>query len=179
MNLNPQTITFTRKDDALTLVIDGKNHAVDRVARAFPQSDPDRFIGFLDAAGHEIGIVENLEGMDETSRALLQEELKILYFVPTVEKIQSVEAKGTGSVWNVLTDDGEYTFRILGRDALNGTKPPAIEITSETSKKFRIENYWELDAGSQDAMRDFIPDQILKARYARISSPGSSGRGVR
>ncbi|MCY4351562.1 MAG: hypothetical protein OXC45_00470, partial [Gemmatimonadetes bacterium] len=82
-------------------------------------------------------------------------------------------------------DDGEYTFRIMGRDALNGDEPPAIEITDENGKRYRIDNYWDLDVESRDLTSDLLPDKVIKARYYTRSisssrsgkSRGSSSRG--
>ncbi|MDE2828703.1 MAG: DUF1854 domain-containing protein, partial [Gemmatimonadota bacterium] len=124
--------------------------------------------------GHEIGIIENPKKLDDASRNLLEAELKAIYFVPTISAITAVVAKGTGSQWTVDTDDGEYTFRILGRDALKGDEPPAIEITDENGKRYKIDDYWDLDAESRDLTSDLLPDKVVKARYIRSGSSSRS-----
>ncbi|MXX12194.1 MAG: DUF1854 domain-containing protein [Gemmatimonadetes bacterium] len=178
MNLDPAAISLKKNGDKIEALIHGKTSFVDRLARAFPHSNPDQFVSLMDELGHEIGIIENPKKLDDTSRNLLEAELKAIYFVPTISAITSVVPKGTGSQWTVDTDDGEYTFRILGRDALKGDEPPAIEITDENGKRYKIDNYWDLDAESRDLTSDLLPDKVVKARYyTRSISSSRSGRG--
>jgi len=180
MNLDPAAISLKKNGDKIEALIHGKTSFVDRLARAFPHSNPDQFVSLMDELGHEIGIIENPKKLDAASRNLLEAELKAIYFVPTISAITSVVAKGTGSQWTVDTDDGEYTFRILGRDALKGDDPPAIEITDENGKRYKIDNYWDLDAESRDLTADLLPDKVVKARYytrSISSSRSGSGRG--
>ena len=177
MNLDPAAVSLTKNGDKIEALIQGKTTFVDRLARAFPHSNPDQFVSLMDELGHEIGIIENPKKLDDASRNLLEAELKAIYFVPTIRAITAVVSKGTGSQWTVDTDDGEYTFRILGRDALKGDEPPAIEITDENGKRYKIDNYWDLDAESRDLTSDLLPDKVVKARYYTRSLGSSSGRG--
>ncbi|MCY3868541.1 MAG: DUF1854 domain-containing protein [Gemmatimonadetes bacterium] len=177
MNLDPAAVSLTKNGDKIEALIHGKTTFVDRLARAFPHSNPDQFVSLMDELGHEIGIIENPKKLDDTSRNLLEAELKAIYFVPTISAITSVVPKGTGSQWTVDTDDGEYIFRILGRDALKGNEPPAIEITDENGKRYKIDNYWDLDAESRDLTSELLPDKVVKARYYTRSLGSSSGRG--
>ena len=177
MNLDPAAVSLKKNGDKIEALIHGKTTFVDRLARAFPHSNPDQFVSLMDELGHEIGIIENPKKLDNASRNLLEAELKDIYFVPTISAITSVVSKGTGSQWTVDTDDGEYIFRILGRDALKGNEPPAIEITDENGKRYKIDNYWDLDAESRDLTSDLLPDKVVKARYYTRSLSSSSSRG--
>ncbi len=177
MNLDPAAVSLKKNGDKIEALIHGQTTFVDRLARAFPHSNPDQFVSLMDELGHEIGIIENPKKLDDASRNLLEVELKAIYFVPTISAITSVVSKGTGSQWTVDTDDGEYIFRILGRDALKGDEPPAIEITDEHGKRYRIDNYWDLDAESRDLTSDLLPDKVVKARYYTRSISSSRGRG--
>ena len=180
MNLDPTALSLTKDGDKIEALIHGETERVDRVVRAFPRSNPDHFVSLIDEVGHEIGIIENPGELDDASREVLEAELKAIYFVPTISAIRSVVSKGTGSEWRVDTDDGEYTFRIFGRDALTGDEPPTLEIVDERGKRYKIDNYWELDAQSRDLTSDLLPDKILKARYYSRSfstRSSSSGRG--
>lgn len=177
MNLDPAAVSLKKNGDKIEALIHGETTFVDRLARAFPHSNPDQFVSLMDELGHEIGIIENPKKLDGASRNLLEAELKAIYFVPTISAITSVVSKGTGSQWTVDTDDGEYIFRILGRDALKGNEPPAVEITDEHGKRYRIDNYWDLDAESRDLTSDLLPDKVVKARYYTRSLSSGSGRG--
>ena len=172
MNFEPEKIRLIRDDEGLQVVIEGVPRRVERVSMAFPKSDPERYVGLLDPDGHEIGMIEDLDRLDDGSRELMEAELKAAYFVPTVLEIGSVIPKGTGSVWEVLTDDGERTFRIQDRDALDGSEAPAMTVTDENGKRYRIEDYWAMDRESREAIQDLLPDRVLKVRSGKRSTGG-------
>lgn len=167
MDLNPESIRVFKEEDQLYVEVDGERREVDRLVRAFPRSDPGRFIGFLDPDGHEIGLIEDPSRLPEASRELVEKELYRAYFVPTVQEILSVEPQGTGTVWQVTTDDGDRTFRVPDRDALDGTHAPDILVTDDQGRRYQIENYWGMDRDSRDAIRDLLPDKVLRVRYGR------------
>src|SRR5689334_4072835 len=47
------------------------------VSRAFPVSDPDHYIGFMDGSGRDIGILVDPGGLDPESQSVLAEELEL------------------------------------------------------------------------------------------------------
>src|SRR5580692_5829054 len=66
------------------------------VARAFPFSKPGEYVGFQDGAGKDIGILPTLDGIDDESRRVIDEEMERRYFTPTVRKVNLVtEMQGT------------------------------------------------------------------------------------
>src|SRR5438477_6545727 len=74
------------------------------IARAFPVSDPDHYIGFLDGEGKEIGVVRDPSILDSESRGVLAGELELRYFVPSVRKVVGVKEE-FGSVYFTLDTD--------------------------------------------------------------------------
>src|SRR6185369_15591445 len=80
------------------------------VARAFPISDPDRFIGFLDSDGKDIGIVKDPDLLDPDSQRIVAEELELRYFVPVIEKVVSVKEEFGSVYWTVETNRGPKEF---------------------------------------------------------------------
>ena len=136
---------------------------------------------WLDPDGREIGMIEAPSRLDGASRVLMEEALKADYFVPTILEIRSVtpRGRGTGSLWEVLTDDGKRRFRIQDREALDGSEAPAIAVTDEDGKRYRIEDYWALDRESRKAIQDLLPDKVLKARWGEKRSSRGRGLGMR
>ena len=110
MNLKAEEIRLTKDGGELQVVVDGVPKPVGRISRAFPESNPSHYIGLQDPTGHEIGMIEDPKNMDTDSLELMEAELRALYFVPTILQILSVERKGSGRTWHVLTDVGERTF---------------------------------------------------------------------
>ncbi len=166
MDLDPGAIQLIREDkgDGLAVVIEGESHPVDRVVRAFPETRPERFVGLMGPDGHEIGMIGDPEALDEGSLELLRKELEAAYHVPTVLEIRSVKTEGTSSTWEVVTDEGEVSFRIADRYALDGNRAPAITITDTVGRRLRIEDFWELDRDSRNTMKDLLPKRVMKMR---------------
>ena len=167
MNLNPDRIKLSRDEHGVHVLLEGQQVPVDKVALAFPQSDPDRYVGLLDADGHEIGLIEEPKKLDKASQELLDQLLREIYFVPTILEIRAVESRGTSSQWEVMTDDGEKSFRIPDREALDGSDAPAITVTDESGKRYLILDYWDLGREDREAIRDLLPDKVVRSRARR------------
>ena len=80
--------------------------------RAFPFSEPERYIVVMDGDDKEIGILESLSGIDDKSYEIIQEELDRRYFTPRVFAIY-VNRK-EGDVWRleVSTDRGNRVYYV-------------------------------------------------------------------
>ncbi|HCR16482.1 MAG TPA: hypothetical protein DIU35_03280 [Candidatus Latescibacteria bacterium] len=167
MNLDAQQIKILKDEQGMKVRLNGETLPVDKVALAFPQSDPDRYVGLLDADGHEIGLIENPDKLDKESQDLLDRALREIYFVPTILEIRSVTSRGTSSQWEVVTDDGDRSFKIPDRDALNGSEAPALTITDESGKRYLIPDYWTMAREDREAIRDLLPDKVVRSRARR------------
>jgi hypothetical protein len=176
MNLVADRLTLTQKGDAFLLRVgDGPSGTVEtfdvrKIVRVFPQSHPDAYISFLDAFGHEVGLLEDLDGLNPDSKGVLDALVREQYFVPTILSIVSVVRTGSGSVWSVRTDEGDAEFRLVSRDALDGDAPPAILVTPTEGRRYRIPDYWALDRECRELIVDLLPDKILRYRMARPRS---------
>ena len=81
----------------------------------------------------------------------------------------------TGSYWEVSTNDGDLTFTLQSTDALDGSAPPSITIRDGNGKRYKIDDYWELDKDSRNEIADMLPRNLLRARFGRTSHSSSRG----
>lgn len=90
-----------------------RNGREDRVTacRLFPMTLPDRCIAIRDSRGQEWGVLRELSGLDEASRAALERELRIRQFLPRIERIIAIRRRGGQWRWEVATDCGGTQFR--------------------------------------------------------------------
>ncbi len=177
MAIAEEKIEVIRDGEDIQVIIDGETRPVERVIKAFPHSNPDRFVGLMDPDGREIMLIESLDSLEEPSRELLKELLKDKYFVPTILEILSLESRGTGSSWTVMTDDGERSFDLPSRDRLDGSNPPSIIIQDENQRRYFIDDFWDLDKLSREKMTELVPDKLVKAKYMRAVSGRGMGKG--
>ena len=162
-------IRLIRRKDGIKAVIGDNVQSVARIAMAFPRSNPDRFVGLLGEDGHEICLIEDPGTLDGHSREVLNAALKDAYHIPRIREILSVTPRGTGGEWTVVAEDGERSFRTQDREALDGSEPPSITITDESGRRYLIEDYWALDRDSQNAIRDLVPDEVMRRRSRMVS----------
>src|ERR1043165_2762243 len=77
------------------------------VYRAFPVSDPNRYVGFVDSDGQEIGLIREIKELDTESRRILERELELRYFVPIVRCVVDAKEEFGSVYWTVETDRGQ------------------------------------------------------------------------
>ena len=123
--LDAKTLRLFRthpEDATVRLTIEGdRSWREVRTARAFPFSDPDRYIGLRDGDDKDIGILTTLSDLDKESRAIVEEELERRYFTPRIERVLSVDEQFGVVTWEVETDRGPRRF--LVRNLRDSTFP--------------------------------------------------------
>jgi hypothetical protein len=123
--LEPKTLRLFRthsEDATVRLTIDDdRSWREVRVARAFPFSKPDCYIGLRDGDDKDIGILTTLGGLDAESHAIIEEELAKRYFTPRIERVLSVDEQFGVVTWEVETDKGPRRF--LVRNLRDSTFP--------------------------------------------------------
>lgn len=173
MELDPEEISLIKDGKGVELIRRGVRQGISKIVKAFPNSSPHGHVGLLDEDGREIGMIRSLEKLDTASRDLLDEALRVAYYVPLILEILSVESQGGGYGWQVSMESGEQSFRTQGAHALDTSRFPKIVVTDENGRRYHIEDYSTLDAYSKEALRDLLPD------YLRRAQRGYSSRRMR
>jgi len=83
-----------------------------RTTRCFPISAGDRFIALSQNSGGEIGIVPNVDELDQISQQALRTELERSYFRPRITQIHSITEQYHVPRWDVETDRGPRIFEL-------------------------------------------------------------------
>jgi hypothetical protein len=120
------------------------------VARAFPLSDPDHYIGFLDANLRDAGLLHDPSLLDPESRKVVDEELEKRYFIPVVERVISVKEEFGTIYWIVETDRGEREIVARNlRDNLMELSSSRVILTDVDGNRFEFPDVNKLDGKSQ------------------------------
>ena len=120
------------------------------VARAFPLSDPDHYIGFLDGNGKDVGLLNDPGLLEVDSRRVVDEELEKRYFVPVVERVVSVKEEFGTVYWIVDTDRGEKEIIARNlRDNLMELASSRVILTDVYGNRFEFPDLNRLDGKSQ------------------------------
>ncbi len=141
--LDPKTVTLFRtspQDSVVRLTLNGDRSWRDvRVARAFPFSDPDNYIGLRDGDDKDIGILTTLHGLDGDSRAIIDDELERRYFTPKVQRVLTVEEQFGVVTWEVETDRGTRRFLVRNlRDNAFPLGPNRVMMTDTDGNRYEF-----------------------------------------
>jgi hypothetical protein len=85
-----------------------------RVRRAFPLLHSDRYIGFIQADGEELGMLEDPQDLDSQSLALLNQELEKTYFLPIILEFRNMGEEHNVIFADVETSSGSRTIYVRG-----------------------------------------------------------------
>lgn len=106
--------------------------------RAFPLTDPDRWIALLDPAGREALLVPDPAALDPETRRILLDELNRREFLPVIQSIESIAGHSPVSRWTVLTDRGRVQFQVEGDDALRRLGPHRLLVADKDGTRYLI-----------------------------------------
>lgn len=132
---------------------DDRSYISVAVARAFPFSKPGQYVGFQDADGHDIGMMPNMDGIDDVSKRIVDEEMERRYFTPTVTKVNLVtEMQGTVT-WEVETDRGDRRFVVRNlRDNAYSVGSGRIMMTDTEGNRYYFADIMNLGRSAYDVL---------------------------
>ncbi len=141
--LAPKSMRLFRTDPADTrvrLTLEGdRSWREVRIARAFPFSDPDHYIGFRDGNDKDIGLLIDMQDLDAESRGIIADELARRYFTPKIKRVLAVTEQFGVVTWDVETDRGERHFMVRNlRDNAYSLGPNRLMMTDADGNRYEF-----------------------------------------
>ena len=119
--------------------------------KLFPFTDTNKFITLLDEKEYEVGLILDLDFLDDGSRKAIEECFGEFYMIPKIYKINSVYDKFGSLKFNVDSDRGTIEFSVRNRHSdikkLHGTD--RIIMRDSNDNRYEIPEYTALDAKSK------------------------------
>lgn len=140
----------------LTLA-DGTVHEAVTPVRAFPIAAPDEGLSLVGQDGHEALWIDRLDRVDAAARGLIEEELAVREFMPTITRITAVSSFSTPSTWDVETDRGRAQLILKGEEDIRrlGSRN-ALLIAAADGVQFRVPDVAALDKASRRLLERFL-----------------------
>jgi hypothetical protein len=135
---------------------DGVTHEGVIPVRAFPTTDPGRWISFTDSQGRELLLLESLELLSPDSRGIVAQELARREFQPRIGRIIEARAGSSQTDWRVQSDRGEVGFATTTEESVRAQGEHAVLITDTRGIRYLIPDRRELDSESQKILRRFL-----------------------
>ena len=152
--LEPAALTFFKHGATLRLTVaDDRSYLRVSVLRAFPLSEPDRFLSIRDGASKEIGLLVDAAALSPESRALVAADLERRYVVPVVTLIRSAKERFGTVDWTMETDRGvcRFTTRNL-RENVQRPSPERLILNDVDGNRYDIRNLDALPRESQELL---------------------------
>ena len=136
---------------------DGTAHDGVTPVRAFPIAAPGEGLSLVGNDGHELRWIERLADLAPAARALIEEELAVREFVPTIEKLVAVSGFSTPSTWTVQTDRGTTQLVLKAEEDIRrlGGRTHLL-ITSSDGLQYRVPDTLALDRPSRRLLERFL-----------------------
>ncbi len=140
----------------LTLA-DGVAHEGVTPVRAFPIAAPLEGLSLVGSQGHELLWIDRLDRLPAPVQGLIEEELAVREFVPTIEKIAAVSSFSTPSTWEVETDRGPARLVLKAEEDIRrlGSRTHLL-IAGGDGVQFRVRDTLALDRHSRRLLERFL-----------------------
>jgi hypothetical protein len=134
---------------------DGAAHAGVEPVRAFPISDPERWIALLDSRGRELTTIDDLAESPPEVAALIRQELAEREFLPQIERVVRVKTNKEPHQWHVVTDRGPAQF-LLREDDIRRLGPTKAILVDMHGVRYYIPDSAKLDAHSRRILSRYL-----------------------
>lgn len=111
--LNPRECVFSFNDKGFLLMsLKGENLGRVKLIRTYPYTLTDEYICVHDLEDKEIGIIRDLNALDQNSCENAKKELENRYYCPTVTSIKSVKERMGHFYFETVVDGKEKNFTV-------------------------------------------------------------------
>ncbi|MNO49397.1 hypothetical protein D3C76_397490 [compost metagenome] len=156
--VEPGAISFSRSQGGVFQgVIEGKVYEELILFRIFPFQYNTQYISVRNTKSEEIGVIRDIDQLDEESRAEVDKELQLRYFLPVVTRIDSIKQKADMWIWELQTNLGQT--RIVMRNLHEHMQYPSLNriiLTDVNGKRCEIRDYSSLDTNSRNKLKDVL-----------------------
>lgn len=156
--LNPEKVVFVRHSGGiLTAEIEGENYKEIMLFRTFPHSMPYEYISVRDHESKEIGVIREIEKLENATREEAIQELHLRYLIPVVTMIKS--AKEEQEMWTVEVETDRGAMRLViqyPHDHIKPTKKGGLLLTDMEGRRCEIREVAGLDKKSLRELNKMI-----------------------
>jgi len=152
--LDAKKLRFLKHGVTLRLTVEAdRSYVKVGILRAFPLSDPTRFLSVRDESNKEVGLIVDPAELSLQNRKLVEEDLERRYLVPAVQRIVAAKERFGTVDWTMETDRGlcRFTTRNL-RENIQRPAPGRIILNDVDGNRYDIRNVDGLSRESQELL---------------------------
>jgi hypothetical protein len=153
--LSVAALSLERRAGRVWAVKPGEARAV-WVRRAFPWSEPGRFLSLRDDDEEEFALVRDPADLDDASRVVLEEALRDAGFCFEVTRVLEIEEEVEIRHWRVETRQGMRSFQTRLDDWPRGLPGGGLLIRDVTGDLYHLGRTRDLDKKSRALLWAFV-----------------------
>lgn len=158
--LTAENAVFSRTEGGfLSLKTGDKEYDRVGIYLTFPLTNPEEFISIREAdeKAKEIGIIEKLSDLPKDQQAMLNEQIKLRYFMPVITKVLDVKDEYGYAYWHVTTNFGACRFTTqMSSDAVVSLSDSRLLVTDIDSNRYEIPDFYALSVMERKKLDLFI-----------------------
>lgn len=125
--------------------------------RAFPIEAPLEGLSLIAADGKEALWVSRMADLQPEHRQLIEQDLAVREFIPTIERILKVSSFSTPSTWDLQTDRGTTQMVLKAEEDIRKLAGRTkLQITGQDGVQYRIPDSNKLDRHSRKLLERFL-----------------------
>lgn len=129
----------------LAVSVNGEQHPCVYVHCSFPHTHRTSYLSIRNIDNKEIGMVRSLDDVDGATAKLLEKQIQIRYYAPSITKLLAVKEEFGYSYWEAETDAGTCRFTVRGGGGqVKPVTPVRLLITDVDGNRFIIPDYTAL-----------------------------------
>ncbi|MBX7166867.1 MAG: DUF1854 domain-containing protein [Pirellulales bacterium] len=160
MNATPHGTDFRLHDDPWGRLVwtaaDGREEVDVEVLRAFPMTDPQRWIVIRSAAGKELACVAEPDRLVPETRTRLLAALARREFSPKITRVARISTITCPAQWEVETDHGPVSFTVKQDDDVRRQGQQGLLIVDAHGNRYHIVDTRQLDADSRHWIEQYL-----------------------
>ena len=151
-------VRFTRNAEGrVVMASGGETRVVGNVMSAFPLTSAGRMVSVRDQEGQELGLLDDVHGLDPDSREIVREELERSYFMPRVKDILDIKEELNVVTWEVVTNRGPRTFDVRHvRQNVRRMGPRRLVIKDVDGNRYEIRDWMNLPPLAQRLIQIYL-----------------------
>ncbi len=125
--------------------------------RAFPLAAPSEGLSLMGRSGQELLWVERMDDLPAAVRSLIEEELAVREFAPTILRIRSVSSFSVPSTWQIDTDRGATQLVLKAEEDIRRLRGrTTLLIAAADGVSYRVPDSTALDKASRKLLERFL-----------------------
>lgn len=149
-------LQLARRPDGQLWATRGEEERAVRVRRAFPWSEPARFISLRDPEDREFALVAEPGDLDAASRRALDAALAAAGFVFVVTAVEAIEEEVEIRSWRVATRQGTRTFQTRLDEWPRALPGGGLLIRDVAGDLYQIADLGALDGRSRELLWAYV-----------------------